>query len=296
MPIRQFDGARVRAERRAADLRQDDVAEPMGVGRGAIAKWETGATVPDAHKLPMLAKVLGKPLDELFPRDGAPDLADLRCDAGYAQIETGRIIGAQSHIPVYKAERGIARLDDSYVKPLAAAYGVTVDELLAAQERSFGIPTPPPSAVQSGEQALVPRTVAEKINYLLQNAYFGQTPPTDAEIAQAINEQAGATGATADDVRALRTGTETFASPAVRAGLARAFQIEPAFFEDGAEVNPAAREVLEGIRFLGSIHQGQILGLAARGNNTGLSAGMIAKINELVAELQDKLPDAQSGA
>lgn len=78
------------------------------------------------------------------------------------------------------------------------------------------------------------------------------------------------------------------------AGLAHAFQIEPAFFEVGAEVNPAVREVLEGIRFLGSIHEGQILGLAARGNNTGLSAGMIAKINELVAELQDKLPGVQN--
>ena len=56
-------------------------------------------------------------------------------------------------------------------------------------------------------------------------------------------------------------------------------------------------EVMEGIRFLGSIHQGQILilGLAARGNNAGLSPEMIAKVNELVAELQDKLPDTQSG-
>lgn len=54
---------------------------------------------------------------------------------------------------------------------------------------------------------------------------------------------------------------------------------------------------MEGIRFLGSIHQGQILilGLAARGNNAGLSPEMIAKVNELVAELQDKLPDTQSG-
>ncbi|MGW1194466.1 helix-turn-helix domain-containing protein [Streptomyces sp. NPDC002536] len=292
MPTRQFDGARVRAERRAADLRQDDVAKSMGVGRGAIAKWETGATVPDAHKLPMLAKALGKPLDELFPRDGAPDLADLRCDAGYAQNETGRIIGAQSHIPVYKAERGIARLDDSYVKPLAGAYGVTVDELLAAQDRSFGVP----AAAQSDERVRAPRTVAEKINYLLGNAYFGQDPPTDAEIAQAINEEAGTTVATADDVRALRTGTVTFASPVICAGLARAFQIEPAFFEDDAEVNPAVREVLENMRFLWSLHEGQILGLAARGSSAGLSAGMIAKMNELVAELQEKLPDAQGGA
>lgn len=61
-------------------------------------------------------------------------------------------------------------------------------------------------------------------------------------------------------------------------------------------MNPAAREVVEGTRFLGSIHQGQILilGLAARGNTAGLSPEMIAKLKELVAELQDKLPDTQS--
>ncbi|UNZ18165.1 helix-turn-helix transcriptional regulator [Streptomyces sp. 891-h] len=294
MPTRQFDGARVRAERRAADLTQSDVAERMGVGRAAVAKWETVSRPPDAHRLPLLARVLGRPLDELFPREGEPDLADLRCDAEYPQSETGRIIGAQSHIPVYKAERGIARLDGSYVEPLAAAYGVSVAELLAAQERSFGISTPPPSLARSGGPVAVPRTVAEKVNYLLENAYFGQTPPTDAEMAQAINEQNAATVVTAEDVRALRTGAETSASPAVRAGLAHAFQIDPAFFADGAEVHPAAREVMEGIRFLGSIQRGQILGLAARGNSAGLSPEMIAKVNELVAELQDKLPDAQS--
>ncbi|MEV5506785.1 hypothetical protein [Streptomyces orinoci] len=77
------------------------------------------------------------------------------------------------------------------------------------------------------------------------NACFGQASPTDAEIARAINEQASTTVATADDVRALRTGTKTFASPARRAGL---------------------------------------------------SAGMIAKLNELVAELQGKFPGAQGGA
>ncbi|GAA1890764.1 helix-turn-helix domain-containing protein [Streptantibioticus ferralitis] len=295
MPARHFDGKRVRAARRALDLTQDDVGAALDVSRGTIAGYEANRSFPDGYKLPGYARVLQRPLDELFPRDGEPDLADLRCDAGYPQYKTSEIIGTRSATPVQNAERGVARLDDRFMGPLAAAYGVTVNELLAAQERSFGISTPPPSAAQCSAQALVPRTVTEKINYLLQNAYFGQTPPTDAEIAQAINE-AGTTVATADDVRALRTGTETFASPAMRASLARAFQVEPAFFEDGAEVNPAAREVLEGIRFLGSIHQGQILALAARGSNTGLSAGMIAKINELVAELQDKLPDAPGSA
>ncbi|MEU5833069.1 helix-turn-helix transcriptional regulator [Streptomyces diacarni] len=294
MPTRQFSGALVRAKRRSIDISQDVVGERMGVGRGTVAKWETGTTVPDPHKLPLLAEVLDSPVDELFPREGEPDLADLRGDAGYAQVDAGSLIGMRSHIPVSKAERGIARLNDAYVEPLAVAYGVTVEELLAAQERSFGIVTPPKTAGKSHGVEQAPRTVAEKINYLLQNAYCGATPPTDAEIARAVNEHAGKALATENDIRALRTGTESLASSAMKDGLAYALKIDPVFFTDDAEVNPAAREVLEGIRFLGSIHQGQILGLAARGNQAGLSAEMIARVNSLVAELQDKLPDVQS--
>jgi transcriptional regulator with XRE-family HTH domain len=287
MPPRQFDGRRVRAARRGKDISQKQLGAGVGVSGPAVARWENGEDFPPGEKLPALAAALGEPIDFLFPRDGLPDLADLRCDAGYSQTQAAEIIGT-SRVPLSNAERGRRKLNDAYVEPLANAYGVAERELLAAQDRSFGIPT---SAVQEDEQALIPRTVGGKINYLLENAYFGQAPPTDEEIALAINEQASATVATAEDVRALRTGTETFVSGAVRAGLAHAFQVEPVFFEDGAEVNPAVREVLEGIRFLGSIQRGQILGLAARGNNAGLSTEMIAKINELVAELQDKLPE-----
>jgi transcriptional regulator with XRE-family HTH domain len=291
MSARQFSGARVRARRRSIDLTQLDLAKLMNVGRGAVAKWETSESTPDAHKLPLLAEALRGPLDELFPREGEPDLADLRCDAGYAQADVGPLIGTRSHIPVSKAERGIARLDDAYVEPLAAAYGVSVEDLLIAQDRSFGVVAPVQS--RSAEQA--PRTVAEKINYLLQNAYFGETPPSDAEIARAVNEHAGKALATEEGIYALRSGSQTSASLAMREGLAYALKIDPVFFADDAEVNPAAREMLEGLRFLGSIHQGQILGLAARGNQAGLSAEMIAKVNSLVAELQDKLPDVQNG-
>jgi transcriptional regulator with XRE-family HTH domain len=97
-----------------------------------VANWEKGKAIPPPDKLPTLAEALGRPLDYLFPRDGAPDLADLRNDAGYPQNRTGDLIGARSHIPVSNAERRIRRLDEDYVERLADAYGVTVQELLDA--------------------------------------------------------------------------------------------------------------------------------------------------------------------
>ncbi|MBB4981534.1 helix-turn-helix domain-containing protein [Streptomyces nymphaeiformis] len=287
---RQFDGSRVRAVRRGKDLHQKELAEMVGVSAPTVARWEGGQDFPKGEKLPAIADALGQPLDSLFPHDGPPDLQLLRCDAGLSVAEAAAIIGA-SRVPVSNAESGRRRLSDAYVQPLAQAYGVTEEELLAAQDCSFGIR---PRASHD-EHASAPRTVGEKINYLLQHGYVGQEAPSDEEIARIVNEHAGVAAVTADDIAALRTGATTEASDVVRAGLAEALQVDAALFQDDAEVDPAAREFLEALRFLGSIHRGQILGLAARGNGGGLSAEMMAKINELVGELKHKLPEVQDG-
>ncbi|MFG3000922.1 helix-turn-helix domain-containing protein [Streptomyces sp. NPDC048340] len=290
MPPRQFDGSRVRAVRRGRDLSQKQLGEMVGVSGPAVAKWENGQEFPKGEKLPAIAAALGQALDVLFPHDGPPDLQLLRCDAGLSKAQAAEIINA-SRVPLNNAETGRRRLNDAYVKPLAQAYGVTEDELLAAQDRSFGLRTTP----SRDERASARRTIAEKINYLLEHGYVGQEPPSDEEIARAVNEHAGVATVTVDDVVALRTGVTTDASDVVRAGLAHALQVDADLFQDDAEVNPAAREFLEAIRFLGSIHRGQILGLAARGNSTGLSAEMMAKINDIVGELKHKLPEVQGG-
>lgn len=44
------------------------LAEKMHTDRSTIAKWETGAAMPSAAKLPLLAEVLGCTIDELFGR------------------------------------------------------------------------------------------------------------------------------------------------------------------------------------------------------------------------------------
>ncbi len=258
----------------------------VGVSAPTVARWESGQDFPKGEKLPLIAAALGESLDVLFPHDGPPDLQLLRCDAGLSVAQAAAVIGA-SRVPVKNAESGRRRLSDAYVLPLAQAYKVSKEELLAAQDCSFGLH---PGGSRD-EQASAPRTVGEKINYLLQHGYVGQEAPSDEEIARLVNEHAGVEAVTADDIAALRTGATTEASDVVRAGLAQALQVDAALFQDDAEVNPAAREFLEALRFLGSIHRGQILGLAARGNSAGLSAEMMAHINELVGELKHKLPE-----
>ncbi|MDH2388559.1 helix-turn-helix transcriptional regulator [Streptomyces sp. HNM0663] len=287
---RQFDGSRVRAVRRGKDLLQQELAEMVGVSAPTVARWESGQDFPKGEKLPLIAAALGESLDVLFPHDGPPDLQLLRCDAGLSVAQAAAIIGA-SRVPVNNAESGRRRLSDAYVLPLAQAYKVSKEELLAAQDCSFGLR---PEGSRD-KQASAPRTVGEKINYLLQHGYVGQEAPSDEEIARLVNEHAGVAAVTADDIAALRTGATTEASDVLRAGLAQALQVDAALFQDDAEVNPAAREFLEALRFLGSIHRGQILGLAARGNSAGLSAEMMAHINELVGELKHKLPGVQDG-
>ncbi|MEK9518236.1 helix-turn-helix domain-containing protein [Streptomyces venezuelae] len=288
MPPRQFDGSRVRAVRRGRDLSQQQLGDLVGVSGPAVARWENGQDFPKGEKLPAIAKALHEPLDDLFPHDGPPDLQLLRCDAGLSHTQAAEIINA-SRAPLGNAESGRRRLSDAYVKPLAKAYGVTEGELLAAQDRSFGV------VPSHDEQASGPRTIEEKINFLLLHGYVGQEAPSDEEIARAVNEHVGAATVTVGDIVALRTGATTDASDAVRAGLAHALQVEPALFQDDAELGPEARQLLEAFRFIASIHRGQILGLAARGNSTGLSEKMMATIGDLVGELKHKLPDVPSG-
>uniref|UniRef100_A0AAU2VML0 Helix-turn-helix domain-containing protein n=1 Tax=Streptomyces sp. NBC_00008 TaxID=2903610 RepID=A0AAU2VML0_9ACTN len=290
MPPRQFAGSRVRDFRRGKVLSQKELGAKVGVTGPAVARWESGQDFPKGEKLPAIAAALGQPLDALFPHDGPPDLQLLRCDAGLSVAQAAAVIGA-SRTPISNAESGRRRLADAYVQPLAVAYGVTEAELLAAQDYSFGLRP----RTSRDEQASAPRTIGEKINYLLQHGYVSQEAPSDEEIARAVNAHAGTTAVTTDDVVALRTGAATEASDVVRAGLAEALQVDAALFQDDAEVNPAARELLEAIRFLGSIHRGQILGLAARSNGGGLSAEMMANINDLVGELKHRLPEVPDG-
>ncbi|MBR5336512.1 MAG: helix-turn-helix domain-containing protein [Lachnospiraceae bacterium] len=51
--------------RKRKKLTQEDVAEKVGVTRQAVAKWESGDTVPDIDKCRILAEVYEVSLDDL---------------------------------------------------------------------------------------------------------------------------------------------------------------------------------------------------------------------------------------
>ncbi|WP_327352791.1 helix-turn-helix domain-containing protein [Streptomyces sp. NBC_01304] len=283
MPPRLFDGRRLNDARRAARRTQSDVADALGVAPSSVGSWETGQWPPDAEKLPALAAAVGRDLDELFPRPGLPDLADLRCDAGVYRQQVLELIGTKSAGPVSNAEKGVRRLSEQFVEPLAKGYGVSVEALLAAQERSFGNEAPPPATE-------VPKSLAEKISYLLAHSYPGpEARPSDADLARHVNEHAGAPIATEADICALRTGVEIEASPALRDGLAAVFGVSPMYFQPH---EATARQVVEGLQLLASGNVGKV---AARGlGKEGLSADLLAYINEVAAELQQRdLPGAE---
>ncbi|MFI0776235.1 helix-turn-helix domain-containing protein [Streptomyces sp. NPDC021212] len=294
MAARRFDRHRLRRVRRARDLTQSDVAKVVGVSDPAVASWETGHSSPDSEKLPALARVLGQDLDEMFPRAGLPDLADLRCDAGYSQYQTKELTGTKSAGPVANAERGKRRLSEKFVRLLADGYGVTVDALLDAQERSFGHDVRAPETDADGSGQGVPRSLAEKITYLLDHSFPGQTPPSDAEIAESVNTYAGGRVLTERDVEDLRVGNQPEASPLVQEGLAHVFHVDSTYFKPHEAV---ARQVYEGLRLLRSVRRGAVGRSAARGlGSEGLPADVLAYVNKVVEELEEKgLPPQDGG-
>lgn len=56
----------IRELRRKKDITQEELAQLVGVGHSAVAKWETGKCKPTADKLVKVADVLGCTVDELL--------------------------------------------------------------------------------------------------------------------------------------------------------------------------------------------------------------------------------------
>lgn len=56
----------IEAIRRERKVTQQELADTVGVGRSAVAMWETGRTNPSVDKLPQIARVLGCTIEDLF--------------------------------------------------------------------------------------------------------------------------------------------------------------------------------------------------------------------------------------
>ncbi|MFD6468968.1 helix-turn-helix transcriptional regulator [Streptomyces goshikiensis] len=297
MPARRFDRDRVRLVRRRAEISQSEVADSVGVAESTVSGWEAGTSAPDQEKLPALAQALRQPLDRLFPRDGLPDLTDLRCDAGLYRKETASVIDMKSDGPVGAAEGGVRRLKDRYIEKLAEAYGVTAEALRRAQDRSF--------AKQSGDEEVgtvaspakaapeeAPRTLAEKITLMLERSYPQGAAPGDSEIAAAVNAHAGAEVISAAEIEDLRTGRSEDAAPVALEGLAQFFGVTRLYFEPDEAV---ARQVYEGLRLMSAAKQGKVGRVRARGMGAeGLPAGVLSILNDLATELEKADPDANN--
>ncbi|MBR1508103.1 MAG: helix-turn-helix domain-containing protein [Eubacterium sp.] len=51
--------------RKINQMTQEDIAEAVGVSRQAVAKWESGETIPDLEKCKLMAELFGVSLDDL---------------------------------------------------------------------------------------------------------------------------------------------------------------------------------------------------------------------------------------
>ncbi|MER6304933.1 helix-turn-helix transcriptional regulator [Streptomyces sp. NPDC001657] len=273
VPVRQFDGRRVLAARRAARLQRHELGRMLSLSKDSIGDWERCDSAPSPERLPALAEALGQDLDVLFPRLGLPDLKDLRCDAGYTQAEAARALGI-SRLPLSNAEAGTRPLNADYVKPLADLYQVSREALEAAQERSFGKSGAPEPEDRP------PQTLGEKITSFLQ-----RKPLSDPEIADAVNAAAGFPAVDAAGIEALRTDSRESAEvqaalppDSLFAGLGAAFGVQPWFFAPGEEVE---RQILDRLEFL-SLMRSDGVSVAARGASEGVSAAMLATLSEVL--------------
>ena len=59
-------GKRIAALRHEKDMKQDELAEKLGVSPQAVSKWENDQTCPDISLLTILARTLGVSVDELL--------------------------------------------------------------------------------------------------------------------------------------------------------------------------------------------------------------------------------------
>ena len=59
-------GRRIADLRKEKGLKQEVIAEKMGVSSQAISKWENDQTCPDISVLPLLAEILGVTVDKLL--------------------------------------------------------------------------------------------------------------------------------------------------------------------------------------------------------------------------------------
>lgn len=80
-------GERIAEKRRAKGLKQEELAEALGVSAQAVSKWENDISCPDIMTLPHLAEMLGCTVDELLTGKGEAREAVLLPDSERKSFE-----------------------------------------------------------------------------------------------------------------------------------------------------------------------------------------------------------------
>ena len=60
---------RFAAARKKAGLTQNEAAEKLNISGASVCQWETGECLPNAKRLPQIAKLYGCTVDELLAED-----------------------------------------------------------------------------------------------------------------------------------------------------------------------------------------------------------------------------------
>lgn len=67
-------GAKIAELRKARGMKQDELAEMLGVTPQAVSKWENDASMPDIALLPEIADIFDVTIDDLFRDAPKPDV------------------------------------------------------------------------------------------------------------------------------------------------------------------------------------------------------------------------------
>ena len=59
-------GENIRGYRKKADMTQEQLADKLGVSYQSVSRWENCSTYPDMELIPLMAKIFGVSIDELF--------------------------------------------------------------------------------------------------------------------------------------------------------------------------------------------------------------------------------------
>ncbi|WP_194291508.1 helix-turn-helix domain-containing protein [Cumulibacter manganitolerans] len=121
---------RLRLER---GMTQEDLAIQLGVSTTSISSWEHGRSVPDPANYARLRATFGGDDALLREVDELRGLAQHRARAGLSQRQAAEQTGLTLAV-IQLVERGVRLPTDSERAALAAAYGITEDEVARLSE------------------------------------------------------------------------------------------------------------------------------------------------------------------